>query len=134
MQRPPKERPEPAAAKLHDKHLARGRALMKKKKYQLAIHEFASALEAWPDEPQALLELGRSALLDGDVNDAESALKGALDAAEDDATRAAIHFALAQVADKRGNQAAALKAADESLRLHPDDEVKKWRAEHATSR
>lgn len=130
----PKEKPEPAAARLHDKHLARGRALMKQKKYQAAIHEFASALEAWPDEPQALYELGRSAFLDGDNDSAESALKGALDAADDDETRAAIKFAQAQVADKRGHKAAAVKMADESLALHPDEEVRKWRAEHATSK
>jgi tetratricopeptide (TPR) repeat protein len=129
MQRPAKDQPEPSAARLHDKHLARARALMKQKKYQPAIRELASALEAWPDEPQALLEMGRSALLDGDPTTAQSVLQGALTAADDDATRAAVHYQLALVADKKGDRAAALKAAHESLRLHDDGAVKKWLAE-----
>lgn len=129
MQRPPKDQTEPAAARLHDKHLARGRALMKQKKYQAAIRELASALEAWPDEPQALLEMGRAALLDGDPTTAQSVLQGALTAADDDGTRAAVHYQLALVADKRGKRDEALKEAGESLRLKDDPAVKKWLAE-----
>jgi tetratricopeptide (TPR) repeat protein len=121
--------PDREAARLHDRHLARGRALLRKKQYHPAIEQFAAALEAWPDEPQALLEMGRAALLAGDLTTADSATRGALAALEEPASKAAALHQMALVADKRGDRPAALEAARQSLRLREDRAVRQWLTE-----
>ena len=116
MSRPPDAGPPPspstqavdrAAARLHARHLARGRALLRRKQYHPAIVELANALEAWPDEPQALTALGEAAFLAGDLDSAESATRAAVAAAQEPALKAAALWQLAQVSDKRGDRAGA---------------------------
>jgi tetratricopeptide (TPR) repeat protein len=118
-----------AAARLHARHLARGRALLRKKQYHPAIVELAAALEAWPDEPQALAAMGEAALLAGDLDTAESATQGAVAAAREPVLQAAALYQLALIADKRGDRAAALKAARRSLEVHEDGAVRRWLGE-----
>jgi tetratricopeptide (TPR) repeat protein len=123
---PGKQPPEPAAARTHARHLARGQALLRQKQYHPAIEQFAAALEAWPEEPRALLAMGQAALLAGDLSTAESATHDALANAEQPALRATVLHQLSLVADRRGDRAAAIERAQESLAVREDPAVRRW--------
>src|SRR5262245_814636 len=117
----------PPAKQIHARHLRRARALVKQQKYFPAIEQFAAALEAVPNEPVALQEMGWAAFLAGDMNTADSASRGAIDFAGEDAkVKAAAHYTLGRVAEKQGDRAAAIRAGKEALRLHPDPAVRRW--------
>jgi tetratricopeptide (TPR) repeat protein len=123
---PGKPAPDPAAAKLYARHLARARALAKRKQYHPAIEKYAAALEAWPDQPEALLELGQAALATGDLDTADGSIRAALAAAEEAGMQAAIHHQLGVIAERRGDKPGAIKAGTESLRLREDAAVRQW--------
>jgi uncharacterized membrane-anchored protein len=72
--------------------------------------------------------MGQAALLAGDLSTAESASHDALANAEQPALKANVLHQLSLVADKRGDRAAAIKRAEESLAVRDDPAVRKWLA------
>jgi tetratricopeptide (TPR) repeat protein len=125
---PGRQSPDPAAARVHARHLARGQALLRKKQYYPAIEQFAAALEAWPEEPRALAAMGQAALLAGDLSTAESATRDALTNAEQPELKASVLHQLSLVADRRGDRPTAIARAKESLAVREDPAVRKWLA------
>lgn len=109
--------PAAAAQKTMRAQLSLGRTLAGKGKHSEAIAAFESALQAVPDEPRVLSELGVTLRASGNLPRAEEVCKKAVDAAKEPPLRASALYNLARVLSQKGDKPGAVVALRASLKL-----------------
>lgn len=113
----------PAARAAWRAGLQAGRKAHLAKDFAAAVAAFSRALEAFPDDPRALMERGWAKFQAGDLVGAAADTEGALKRSSDPLLRAAALYNLGRVHEARGEVAAAIQVWKESLVLRPNKVV-----------
>jgi tetratricopeptide (TPR) repeat protein len=117
--------PEGEAQAQAKQKLAEGRRLTRDGEFAAAVAAYDAAIALDGKLARAWSERGYARLLAGDLEGAQADLEDALPLDEGASFRAAVQFNLGQVAEKRGDKAAAKTAYEASLALREHEGVQK---------